>query len=98
MSRPTVVELNYPEFRKALEIAVATGTRIVPREKERWERYVAQNKVREVNFQAYARGRYENLEAVIIEDSTGPWGGYYMWSPQDEIVLRWERPGEAAQA
>lgn len=97
MSRPTVVELNYPEFRRALEVATATGTRILPREKERWTRYVTENKVREVNFQAYARGKYENLEAVIIEDSTSAWGGYYMWSPQDEVVLRWERPVQAPQ-
>ena len=96
MSRPTVVELNYPEFRQALEIATATGTRIVPREKDRWDRYVALNKVREVNFQAYARGRYDNLEAVIIDSST-PWGGYYMWSAAEEIALRWERASDAAQ-
>ena len=91
MSRPTVVELNYQEFRKALEIAIASGTRILPREKERWDQYVAQNKVREINFQAYARGKYETLEAVII-DAGPPWGGYYMWSSRDEVVLRWERP------
>lgn len=97
MSRPTVIELNYPEFRRALEVAIAAGTRILPREKDRWDRYVALNKVREVNFQAYVRGKYENLEAVIIDSAT-PWGGYYMWSPKDEIVLRWERPAEAAKA
>lgn len=94
MSRPTVIELNYQEFRKALEIAIASGTRILPREKERWGRYVTLNKVREINFQAYVRGKYENLEAVIIDSSTS-WGGYYMWSPQDEVVLRWERPSSA---
>ena len=97
MSRPIVVELNFTEFRRALENAVATGKRILPREKERWDRYVSQNKVREVNFQAYARGKYDNLEAVIIDDAGSPWGGYYMWSPLEEVVLRWQRPVEAAQ-
>lgn len=91
MSRPIVVEPNYQEFRRALQAAIVAGTRILPREKQRWERYVAEHNVREVNFQAYARGRYENLEALII-DSSDAWGGYYMWSEADEVVLRWERP------
>ena len=95
MSRPTVVELNFQEFKKAMDNAIAQGTRILPREKDRWEAYVTANKVRELNFQAYARGKYETLQAVII-DSGPPWGGYYMWSPAEEVVLRWERPGDTA--
>jgi hypothetical protein len=91
MSRPTVVELNFPEFKRALENAVAQGTRIVPREKDRWEAYVAANQIRELNFQAYARGKFDNLEPVII-DAGPPWGGYYLWSAAEEVVLRWQRP------
>lgn len=91
MSRPTVVELNFQEFKRAVENAIATGQRILPREKERWQQYVETHQVRELNFQAYARGKYENLEPLII-DADAPWGGYYMWSPREEVVLRWERP------
>jgi hypothetical protein len=91
MSRPIVEQLNFTEFKTALEAALAAGTRIIPTETDRWVRYVAANNVRETNFHAYARGKYENLEPVII-DSGPPWGGYYLWSPIEEVVLRWRRP------
>ncbi len=75
------------------------GTRITPAERERWAWYVATHKVREANFQAYARGMFDGLEPLIL-DEAAPWGGYYMWSPAEEIVLRWSRPHppEAAQS
>lgn len=90
MARPTVTEENFQEFKRALTSAIAAGTRILPRETDRWQAYVAAHQVREINFHAYARGKYENLEPVII-DAAAPWGGYYMWSPGDEVVLRWQR-------
>jgi len=95
MTRPTVVELNFPEFRRALEQATANGTRILPRETARWRAYVDTHKVRETNFKAYVRGKYENLEPVII-DAGPPWGGYYMWSAMDEVAMRWQRAETAA--
>ena len=91
MTRPIVEELNFTEFRRAIERSIAAGTRILPREQERWSQYVATHRVREVNFQAYARGKYDNLEPVII-DEPEPWGGYYLWSTIEEVVLRWRRP------
>ena len=91
MARPIVEELNFTEFRRALEAANVAGTRITPQQKERWAAYVAKHGVRETNFQAYAAGKYDDLEPVII-DSDPPWGGYYLWSVREEIVLRWRRP------
>jgi hypothetical protein len=88
MTRPTVEEVDFQQFKRALERAAATGTRIVPVEKERWERYVKAKGVREVNFQGFARSKYEGLEPVIIDDD-GPFGGYYMWSAAEERALRW---------
>lgn len=90
MARPIVTEENFQEFKRALTSAIAAGTRILPRETDRWQAYVAAHQVREINFHAYARGKYENLEPVII-DAAPPWGGYYMWSAGDEVVLRWQR-------
>jgi hypothetical protein len=92
MSRPIVEELNFTEFRRALDRAALAGTRIQPREKERWQEYVRRNAVRELNFQAFAAGKYEGLEPVIIDDTT-EWGGYFLWSAMEEVVLRWRRPG-----
>jgi hypothetical protein len=91
MSRPTVQQTNFIEFRRALERARAAGTRIVPGEKDRWQRYVTEHGVRERNFQAYAAGKYQTLEPVII-DEPGEWGGYYLWSATEEVALRWHRP------
>jgi hypothetical protein len=91
MSRPKVEELIFPEFKRALERAIVAGTRITPKERERWVSYVDTHKIRETNFQAYARGLYAGLEPVIIDEGP-PWGGYYMWSPDYEVVLRWSRP------
>ena len=91
MSRPIVEELNFQEFKSALDKALAAGTRIVPTEGKRWEAYVTAHGVRETNFKAYAGGKYDSLDALII-DEPGSWGGYYLWSQAEEVVLRWRRP------
>jgi hypothetical protein len=93
MSRPTVLEVNFHEFKRALESALTAGARITPGEPQRWKAYVDANKVRELNFQAYVRGKHDNLVPVII-DTGPPWGGYYMWSAKDEVALRWQ-PADA---
>jgi hypothetical protein len=96
MTRPTVEEVDFQQFKRALERATATGARIVPTEKQRWETYVQAHGVREVNFQAYARSKYEGLAPVVIDDD-GLLAGYYMWSPAEERALRW-RPAPKADA
>jgi hypothetical protein len=93
MTRPIVEELNFTEFRRAVDAALLAGTRITPIETQRWADYIAKHKVRETNFQAYAAGKYEGLEPLII-DSGPPWGGYYLWSAREEVVLRWRRPSQ----
>ena len=95
MSRPIVEKLNFQEFKRALEKALAAGTRIIPTESARWAAYVTANSVRELNFKAYTQSQYESLDAVIIDDP-GPWGGYYLWSAAEEVVLRWRRPEAGA--
>jgi hypothetical protein len=87
MARPTVEEVDFAAFKHALERAIADGTRIVPREQERWQRYVSEHGVREVNFQGFARSKYEGLEPVILDG--GPMAGYYMWSAVEERALLW---------
>ena len=91
MSRPKVEQINFQEFKRAVERAIVNGTRILPREKDRWVKYVATHQVRETNFQAYARAMFEYLEPLIL-DEPAPWGGYYMWSVDYEVVLRWNPP------
>jgi len=95
MSRPIVEKLNFQEFRRALDKAMAAGTRILPTEGARWAAYVSANGVREINFRAYTSAQYEKLDALII-DEQAPWGGYYLWSAAEEVVLRWRRPDAGA--
>src|ERR1700704_2969359 len=82
MTRPTVEEVDFAAFKRALERATADGMRIVPREQVRWQRYVSEHGVREVNFQGFVRSKYEGLEPVILDG--GPMAGYYMWSAAEE--------------
>jgi hypothetical protein len=94
MSRPIVEQLVFAEFKRAMERASLAGTRITPQERERWAQYVAAHKVREINFQAYANGMFSGLEPLILDEGP-PWGGYYMWSSDQEVVLRWSRSAAA---
>lgn len=88
MARPTIAEVDFQQFKRALERAIAGGTRITPAESERWAKYVEANGIREVNVRAYAAGKYDGLEPVII-DEPAPSGGYYLWSASEEVALQW---------
>lgn len=90
MGRPSIVEQNYYEFKVALQKAVDAGTRIDVSDKQRWANYVRENGIKEVSFKSFAQGKYEFLKPVIIDDD-GPWGGYYLHSPDEEAVLKWVR-------
>jgi hypothetical protein len=88
MSRPTVKEINYVDFKRILEQAATNGTRVEKSDKTRWAAYVAQNRVKEAGFNAYARSHSESLKPVIVDDP-GPSGGYYLYSERDEVSLKW---------
>jgi hypothetical protein len=88
MSRPTIKEINYADFKRILEQAAAAGTRVEKADKARWTAYVTQNRVKEAGFNAYARNHSESLKPVIVDES-GPNGGYYLYSERDEVCLKW---------
>jgi hypothetical protein len=88
MSRPTVKEINYVDFKRILEQAAAAGTRVEKADASRWATYVTQNRVKEAGFLAYARSHSESLKPVIVDDA-GPNGGYYLYSERDEVSLKW---------
>jgi len=88
MSRPTVKEINYVDFKRILEQAAANGTRVEKSDKSRWSTYVTQNRVKEAGFSAYAKSHSESLKPVIV-DEAGPSGGYYLYSERDEVCLKW---------
>jgi len=90
MARPTIVEKDYYQFQKALRRAIDTGNRIDVSEKERWKEWVKEHRVKEASFKSFGAGMYEGLEPVIINQDD-QWGGYYMFSKDEEVVLTWVR-------
>lgn len=88
MARPSIVEQNYFEFKAALQSATDSGNRIEPAEKDRWKHWVRENKIQEAAFRSMASQKFENPTAVIL-DEEGPWGGYYIYTPVEEICLKW---------
>ena len=90
MARPRIVEKDYYLFQQALRKAVDKGTRIDVSETERWKAWVKENRIKEASFKSFGAGMYEGLQPVII-DQDDEWGGYYMYSTDEEVVLRWTR-------
>jgi hypothetical protein len=88
MSRPTVREINYVDFKRILERAATAGTRVELSNKTRWTAFVTEHRVKEAGFSAYAKGHSESLVPVII-DEPEPTGGYYLYSDRDEVCLKW---------
>ena len=90
MSQVRIVDQNYFEFSVALRDAASKGTRIEPRDKEKWKAWVAENRIQEAAFRSLAGKKYENMQPVII-DEDGPWNGYYLYTTEEEAVLKWVR-------
>jgi hypothetical protein len=93
MARPKIVDLDYFLFQKALRRAIDNGSRIDRADKERWSTWVRENHVKEAAFRSFSKKMYEGLEPVIIDGDT-EWRGYYLFSTDEEAVLKWVRePG-----
>jgi hypothetical protein len=88
VARPSIVEQNYFEFKVALRDATNKGCRLEPKDKDRWKAWVRENKVQEAAFRSMAAQKFEDPQAVIL-DEEGPWGGYYLYTPTEEICLKW---------
>ncbi len=92
MARPKIVDLDYFQFQKALRRAIDSGSRIDRSEKQRWSKWVSDNRIKEAAFQSFSKRMYEGLEPVIIDgDPDEKWRGYYLFSTDEEAVLKWVR-------
>jgi len=92
MARPKIVDLDYFQFKRALGLAIDTGTRIDRADKKRWSAWVRENQIKEAAFRSFSSRIYENLEPVIIDgDADYEWRGYYLFSTDEEAVLKWVR-------
>ena len=90
MSQVRIVDQNYFEFFNALRAASDKGNKIEPRDKENWKAWVNEHRIQEAAFKSLADKKYEGMTPVIINED-GPWGGYYMYTTDEEAVLKWVR-------
>jgi len=90
MSQVRIVEQNYFEFSAALRSAADSGDRIEPVDKERWKDFVRENRIQEAAFRSLADKKFEGMKPVIIADDS-PWRGYYLYTTDEEAVLKWVR-------
>jgi hypothetical protein len=90
MSRVRIVEKNYSEFTTALRSASDSGRKLEPSDKDQWKEFVTENRIQEAAFRSIANKKYEGMKAVVIKEDDS-WGGYYMYTTDEEAVLKWER-------
>lgn len=88
MAITRIVEKDYHDFMEKLREATDTGTRIEPREKEKWAEYVKEHGIRDLSFVAIGKNKYENVIPVII-NSGDEWDGMYVYSKDEAAVLKW---------
>lgn len=82
-----MVEVTFAEFRRAMEAAAVSRTRIEKSDKERWSAYVKEHGVPEAACKVHARALAEPHKVVILDAGTSM-DGYYIYSPSDEIAMR----------
>lgn len=90
MLRPKIVEQDYFEFKIALQKSITNGTRLEPTDKVRWKEWVKKHSVQEAAFRSLASKQFEEPIAIIL-DEEGFWGGYYLYTPDEEVCLKWTR-------
>ena len=90
MSQVRIVEQNYFEFTNALRSASDQGSKLEPRDKDAWKAWVRENRIQEAAFKSLADKKYEGMQPVIIDDESD-WRGYYMYTTDEEAVLKWVR-------
>ena len=90
MGQIRIVEQNYFEFSAALRSAADSGTRIEPRDKDRWKVFVKENRIQEAAFRSLAEKKFEGMSPVIIDEDS-PWKGYYLYTTAEEACLKWVR-------
>ena len=90
MSQVRIVEQNYFEFSNALRAASDRGNKLEPHDKVDWKAWVNEHRIQEAAFKSLADKKYEGMKPVIINED-GAWGGYYMYTTDEEAVLKWVR-------
>ena len=72
-----------------LETAALAGARVEQKDKAKWQDYVKNHKVKEAASRVLAKSISETVVPVII-DSDDEWSGYYLYSKQDNVCLKFD--------
>ena len=91
MGQPRIIEVSYQEFLAILRRATNSRKKIDTADKERWDRFVREHKVPEAGMgvKVKARAMSEKIKAVII-DGEGKDDGYYVYSQDDLLCLKYD--------
>jgi len=82
-------EVEFWAFKDALQRAYDTGRKLDPVDKDKYRAWLKAHKMSEPMMEEFAKSRFIAYQKVIIlEDDE--WGGFYMYSDDDEGAIRWE--------
>lgn len=90
-------EVAFFRFAAALKAAADAGHRIekTKADKARWDAFVRSHGVPEAAVVAHGRRSSEDAEPVIIDGAGEEWDGFYVYSPTDELCLKYIKPDNA---
>jgi hypothetical protein len=91
MGQPRIIEVQYHDFLKILQLATDSKKKIDKSDKEAWMSFVRKHKVPEAGMgvKANAGAMSGNTKAVII-DGAGASDGYYIYSSDDLFCLKYD--------
>jgi len=99
MAQPRIVEVDYYVLLDKLKAAVAAGGRIEKTDKESWQAYLSTHDVNVTTMQAWAKVKFMRGKAkMAIINHGADWDGFYVYSDQDELALKWESGGDPGGA
>ena len=93
MRRAHMKEVNYYEFQMHLRDATDKGCRIEKGQKEAWKAYLKELDIKEIAAISIGNLQFESVIPVIINCSGG-WDGFYVYSKDNEAVLKYILEGE----
>lgn len=95
MGQPRIIEVPYQEFLAILRRATDLKKKIDTVDKERWNKFVRENKVPEAGMAVKARaGAMSGKTKVVIIEGAGTTDGYYIYSSEDQYCLKYDLGGE----
>ncbi len=82
-------EVEFWAFKEALQRAYDAGRKLDPVDKDSYRAWLKSHRMSEPMMEEFAKSRFIAFDKVIILDDA-EWGGFYMYSNDDEGAIRWE--------